>query len=314
MANVPQSYAVTAGRKDDLTAIITNISPADTAFLSNFGKGKPAADKKHIYQKEVIRDPAENINVEGQDFVGQNYTPRTELFNYLQLFYGWPWMAGTMERISKAGGTPGVPSEYGRSVKNELRGIARDIEYAMKTGTGNSGTSAVGSQMVCVKNIIPSATHHVAAGTATGGTTIGESKVNQALQTCWRNGGRPDTMYVDGQTKGGVDAFTGNSTRNVEVKKGRLPNFVDILEGSFGVLKVRLDWVLDYINLSSTTGDAYLLEDRYWRKSWLDSGGVTHERLAKTGDNIKGMIKAELTVEGRAPESSSVITMLTPPS
>ena len=134
-----QTYT-SIGNREDLTDILTNISPLETWFTSNTGSGKCSATY-HEWQTDVLGAAASNALVEGAATVDGTAVPTTRTGNYTQILGKAFKIAKTQEVIDKAG----RDSEIAYQTEKEMKNLAKDTEYALlfnATATaGASGTA-----------------------------------------------------------------------------------------------------------------------------------------------------------------------------
>ena len=75
----------TVGLIEDISDVLTNISPADTPFYSMFGKGE-ATGMEHSWLTDSLRAPGANKHAEDADLTTAAATPRVKLTNSVQIF------------------------------------------------------------------------------------------------------------------------------------------------------------------------------------------------------------------------------------
>ena len=67
--------------KEDFAETIHNISPTDTPFQSNIGRGKAYSDL-HEWAADALAAAAANAHIDGDDFSGDTLLPGNRLSNY----------------------------------------------------------------------------------------------------------------------------------------------------------------------------------------------------------------------------------------
>lgn len=274
------------GNKEDLTEVVTMISPEETPLYSTLGKTKANATY-HEYQTDELAAPADNAKIEGQDYTFSRPASRTRLGNYTQIFMTDVSVSDTQREVS----TAGIEDEFVYQMEKKMKEHARDIEIALTTGTGNSGASGTARRL---KGVLPHLTTNTASGSATG-LAFTETMLNSILQTIWENGGTPGHIFVNGVQKRRISDFTAGSTKNVDASGKKLVKPVEIYESDFGVLKVKLDrWM---------PGDQVGVFD-------IDLFKVATLRptkkvdVAKIGSETRAVIETELTLESRNEKGS----------
>jgi hypothetical protein len=125
---------------------------------------------------------------------------------------------------------------------------------------------------------------------------------NNALQTIWASGGRPDYTYVNGWQKRKISSFSTSNQRYLEVSgEGELKNSIAVYESDFGRQRIELDPFM-------TSTVVALLQRDMWKVAQLRP--IKMVDVAKIGDAKRGALVGELTLEARNEASSGKITGL----
>ncbi len=280
------------GNREDLTDIITNISPIDTPMLSNFGSEGVSATY-HEWQTDSLATASTGGAVEGADPSITIPTATTRTGNYCQISQRTFGVTNTQQVVDHAGRS----DEYGYQKMKKLKELARDIEITLHDGTGNSGTSAVARELKGVRSFVATS---VETGTGTGTEALTSSMVNDLLQTVWTAGGNPDAIFVNGFQKRQISSFTTPVTRNIEGDK--YSAVIAIYESDFGVQRVFLDRY-------STATEALALELDKFKVAYLRP--ASHLSLPDLGGGPRGKVEAEYTLVSRNEAASGKITGLT---
>tara|TARA_Y100000031_G_scaffold150328_1_gene189534 strand:+ start:172 stop:477 length:306 start_codon:yes stop_codon:yes gene_type:complete len=69
--------------REDLADVIYNISPVETPFISNAGKGT-ATQTNHEWQTDALEAAAANAQIEGNDYTLDSRSATVRLSNYLK--------------------------------------------------------------------------------------------------------------------------------------------------------------------------------------------------------------------------------------
>lgn len=284
-----------AGNREDLMDVITNISPIDTPMFTMFRKEKARATL-HEWMTESLADAASNAAVEGADFSYGLLTARSRVTNNTQIFTKTWKVSETQEAVDKAG----VESEYARRMQNALKEAARDIEYALVNGTGNSGASGTAREL---KGVLSFITTNVETGSGTGTQALTESMYNDLLQTVYAAGGNPDVTFANGWQKRKISAFSTPSTRNIDAEDKRIVAAVDVYESDFGLQTIKLDRYM-------ATDKVAVLESDKWAIAVLRPVAAVQD-IAKDSDSLKGAVVGELTLTSYNEAASGKITELT---
>jgi len=288
---VGQNTYVAVGNKEDISDVITNITPKDTPFYSACGRGK-ATSTKHEWLEDSLRAPAANAVVEGAEYAVDAVTPRVRLDNVTQIFRAGYGVTGTQEAVLKHG----VSSEIGYDMSKAMKEIALDIELALiSQATKNPATAATarlfgGVPFWILTNDVPA-----------GGGDLTEALMNDALESCWDAGGKPKKVYLSGGQKRKVSSWSGDGDKYLEQNSKKLVNSISVYESDFGIVSFAPHRMM---------GDdtVFVIDPDYWKIAYLRP--LHTENLPKTGDNLKKIILGELTLEARAEKASAKITGL----
>lgn len=288
MAHLTTYTAV--GNREDLSDIITNISPTDTPLYSTFGKVTATATY-HEWLEDELASPTDNAMVEGADYNIAAPTARIRKGNYTQIFAKGYGVSGTQEVVLKAG----IKSEIAYQLQKAMKEIARDVEYAYVNNlTANPGSTTTarklgGIQAFVVTNVL-----------ANGGVprTLTEDLLNEGIQRAWEAGGNPDLILCSGSKKRVISSFTAGVMKTIEAEDKRLVAAIDVYESDFGILKVVPSRFMPSDRI-------FILETGKFKTAYLRP--FKQEEKAKTGDRIEKVVIGELTLEVRAEKANSII-------
>jgi hypothetical protein len=222
------------GNREDLSDVISIVARDEAPIYSGVKKVK-ATNTVDSWLTDSLSTGSDNAAIEGADFSFSIPATRSLQTNYLQIFTKTVEVSETQRAVDPAG----IDDEFSYQVEKRMREIATDIEKALITGTGNSGASGTARRMYGALALI---TTNVETGTGTGAEALTEDMYNDALQTIWAAGGRPDYTYVNGFQKRQFSAFSSNNQRfQMLDSDGELKNSVAVYESDFGVQRVELD-------------------------------------------------------------------------
>ena len=206
------------GNREDLSDIITNISPDETPLMQKFGRTK-VTGMVHSWLTDSLGTPGENAMLEDADFTTTQATPRVKLENYIQIFMRDCTVSDSQEAVLKAG----VKSEMAYQMQKTMKLIALDVEWAIV----NNATKVAGAATTAGKlggipcfntvNKVTSAAH-----------AITENELNDAIQMAWKVGGTPDMVLVSGANKRVISGFTGNADRQRSADSTKIKQIVDV--------------------------------------------------------------------------------------
>lgn len=298
--------------REDLSDIITMISPYDTPFFSML-QSVAATSTKHEWLTDELKATDGSGALEGDDWEGVALTTPTRVTNQTQILRKDFAVTGSNETVSHAG----MASQFSYQTMKALRELARNTERALLCGTAEAAGDA--STVRTMKGLAPfvtaATTFDVAADAvqALGATespangTLTEAMFNTLLQTMWELGAAPDTCLVSPGVKKDISAFVGASIARFNVGKNELVKNVMQYESDFGTVDVILDRftpIGDAAAASNTVGaiaanddcvTGFAFERQHVRKAILRP--TTAERLPKNGDAERGMVLHELTLE-----------------
>ena len=268
------------GNREDLTDIISMISPTDTPMLSRFGKAK-AKNTLHEWQTDALASASTTGVVEGSDVETTALTPTTRVSNYTQISRRMFRVTETQEAIDHAGRA----SEYAYQASKALKSLANDMEKTLHDGTGNSGASGTARELKGVRAAIT--TNVVTAATGTTTAALSTTNLNLLLRTIWTAGGKPNAIYVNGSQKEAISAFSTPITRNIDAASKRYTAVVNVYDSAYGPLDVILDRYC-------TTSELLALQEDQFKVAYLRP--VMTTELPNNGGGRKGKVEAEYTL------------------
>lgn len=307
MSFAPNSFATyeAKGIREELSNQIYNISPEETPFLSNAGRG----DMENTFtewQQDSLAAVAANAKLEGDDsFTLDAVTATVRLGNYAQISRKSVVVTATEEVVNKAG----RKSELAYQMAKKSAELKRDMESAA-IGANQAGAAA-GSDTVprTTAGLLAWLKTNIDFATAGGGSpanpsytnlpanlrvdaTTGliaftETRLKNVLQLTWTTGGNPKTIMVDGPQKQTVSSFSGIATKTymqTEKVVSAIIGASDVYVGDFGTLAV-------VPNRFQRHRDVWFLDFEYIQLAYLRK--FQQIPLAKTGDAEKRMLLAE---------------------
>lgn len=281
------------GNRETLMDIIEDISSTETPLYS--GLRKVNIDGKYPeWLTDSLATATANAAVEGAAFSYGTLTPATRVGNRTQILVKPFQVSETEDVVSKAG----RDSEYAYQLQKATKEIIRDAEYALINSTVSAGTSAAARTM---DGVLAWITTNVETGSGTGTEALTEDMFNDALQTIYTAGGRPDTAYVNGFQKRQISSFTASNTKNIDAGAKKLVNSIDVYVSDFGMIQVVYDVFM-------STSVVALLEKSKWEIGILR--GFAKKDVSVDGDSRKAAVVGEITLIARNQASSGKITQL----
>ena len=302
------------GRKEDISDIITNISPTKTPFQSMIGS-EGIHNILHQWQEDsLIAASSSNAQVEGADALSAVQNATVMRNNTTQIF----------SKTAKVSGTADVVKTYGRdrelAYQLSLRSaeLKRDFESSL---VGVNAAAVTGSDSVArsfasylaqldntatwTMNSTGGALNTPITGQSAG--TITEQAVKTVAQQLYINGVEPDTIMVkpaDALVVSSWQDGQGQYSRTKMVDNGdrKIVNVVDVYVSPYGALKV-------IMNRFQLTSSALVFETAMWKKLVLRNW--FRETLAKTGDSTNVQIVGEFSLKHKNYAASGGVINMT---
>lgn len=299
----------TIGIREDLSDVITNISPTDTPFYSSCGRGT-CSNTFTEWQTITLATAATagaNAAVEGASATVASGTTTTRMGNRTQIFEKTLAVTETQLKVS----TAGRASEWAFQMDIKMKELARDIESALLTSSAAAAGDVSADSARQLEGLGLNANQNATAGWLSSNVTtllttasdtgtrknLTETTFNDFLQTIWTAGGNPNVVMVGPYNKRVISNFSANATRytSTDQKGPRLDNRVDVYQSDFGEVQLKTN---RYITGSTLCA----LEMQYWEVAYLNA--LHMEKLAKLGHSERGFLTCELTLKAYAPTSS----------
>lgn len=279
------------GIREDLSDIISNISPTQTPFLSNIGTGT-ATQTQFDWQTDSLAAAAANAHIEGDDTAATAQSPTTRYINHTQIFKKVFTVSGTANAVKAAGRKKEVSYLAAKNGKE----LKRDQEKAF-TGTnvavaGDSSTARVTASFdtwlfTNDSNGASGTQYTFSGGVPTAARTDGtdrpwtETLLKAGLLLQYNAGGEVTMLMVSPAKKQETSSFPGIADIRVSAngaKPSVIIGAVDVYVSDFGNVDV-------VPNRFMPTDLAYLIDPSMAKKRVLRPYFM--EELAKTGDSIK---------------------------
>ena len=297
VANTFTTYSA-KGIREDLSNVITNISPEDVPYISNIGR-ENVTNSLFEYQSDVLAAAAANAQLEGDDVTSFDaVTPTVRLQNYAQISRKTIILSATEEVVNKAGRR----SELAYQIAKRGSELKRDQEFSML----NAQVAAAGSTTVArttaslqafIKTNVdmqtnganPSYTTLPSSARTDGNVrTFTETILKNVIQQVWTSGGTPKILMVGPVNKQRVSGFSGIASSRFNIDGGAKPatlvGAVDIYVSDFGNVSV-------IANRFQRERDAFVIDPDYAKMTVLRP--YQQIELAKTGDAEKRMLIVE---------------------
>jgi hypothetical protein len=283
-----------ASRREDLTDVVTNISPDETPLLSMLGRGSDARQTLHEYPTDTFASAADNAQVEAADHTAVDHTQPSRASNNTQIFTDNITVSDTAAVVD------GVVNALEYQMTKNMKEHAKDIELALMAGSRASGASGVARRLTGVINALTSN-----ATTMASASTLSETVYNDIMELVYGSTDQlPDMVFVGGKLKRAISAFAGASSGAITIPAAEVTRYnkVDFYEGDFGRQRVMLH--RDVPNAAAGRS-LVAINSNYHKLSYLRP--TTMREIAKTGDAEKRQIVTELTIEHRGEKTGAVV-------
>jgi hypothetical protein len=301
------TYTVGAGNREDLTDIVSRITPEETPVLSSLRVGKACKATYHEWQMDKLADSTTQGTVEGSDNSSyENHAAdRARAGNYTQITRRTWNVSDTQEAVDVAG----VPSEIAEAKMKKSIEIKLDMENTICSGNDrNAGSSSIGRQLRGLFTWIDSAgpadvnsNYRTPSGSINADSNaITEDEFNGLCQSIWQVGGDLETFVVGATLKRTVSAFQGPSQahRTIGMDEKKIVNSVSIYETDFGPMKMvpsRHLFGTTTPGVSAPgTNDGLFLSKRFVEINYLRS--IANKDLPDNGGGKRGQIEVEYTI------------------
>ncbi len=295
-SNTFDSYDA-VGIREDLSDVITNISPEETPFHTKSAKTR-ARNTLHEWQTDSLRASAANAHIEGDATTAEARSATTRLGNYTQIFKNAVVVPDTDEGLDKAGRAREIAYQTLKIAKEQKLDIEKALFDNNARAAGNSTTARelAGAPAWLTSNITNTGTGGAdPTGDGTDARTDGtqtafsQADFDSCMQSIWENGGNPDTVYLSAFQMNVALGFTGNNNQRSAVQAGdeRVIKSLAVYVTPWGTV----EFVPSRENRSR---DVFIMQDDMWEVATLRP--TKNVALAKTGDNTTRQVVTELTL------------------
>ncbi|WP_283751131.1 SU10 major capsid protein [Bacillus cereus] len=275
------SKKLTTQENIHLTDEIALVAPIATPFftlLMSKGLYVDSKGKFHTWREKTLDGTADISVDEGVDATQFVQSERAELNNVMEIFYKATSVSGTAQS------TGAVGDLFAQEINDRLVELAIGIEKKLISGIKNDGTSG--------KRQMDGLLKFVDAGNVVNGATkdvLTEKEVKELVKKLWTAGNENGEFYalVGADIKDQIDElYKANYTYMNPTKDFGI--VVNSVETSYG----RINFVLDrYMPADKIVAfDVNALKVAFLRQPQFQA-------LGKTGDNDKGQVVAEATLE-----------------
>ena len=320
--------------REDLTDIITNISPTETPFHSNVGRDTATNTLKEWLKDDLAAAVNNNWHVDGDDFVGEGGTGQVgsgsagtainggdRLGNYCGISRKDIVVSRRANIVRKAG----RKSERAYQIAKAGKELKRDCELAaLANNAAVAGTASVAPEVAGVPAWITTNSDRGAMGAdgalssttygypdtaATDGTdrALDESGILDLIGNCYTAGGNPNIMMGGVVAKQKFSQYMFGSDARIATQyqdQGTNPRggvtavgAVDTYVSDYGILDI-------VPNRFQREDDWFILDTDLWSIAYLD--GYHTEKMGKTGDSDKSVLIVDWTVCSKNEAGSAI--------
>jgi len=287
------------GIKEDVSDLITDISPSDTPFVSSL-KNEKVSSRTYEWQEDALDAAAANAHAEGATAPAANQVATTMQNNTTQILMKSVSVSGTADAVA----THGRAKETAYQLGKKLKEIKRDYERACvgidnAAVVGDDASSPTAREFKSASQMI---TRDVDAG---GGSTdaLTEGKLLELGQGCYEAGSEPTMLMIKPADALLVAGFVNTAAgRNREIQDSKtLVNAIELLVTPFGEYRV-------VINRHQASTHAFLLDPTMWCTTTLRPFSRT--LLAKDGDSDSHLIVGEVGLKHKSFADGGMISGL----
>lgn len=295
-----QTFAM-VGIREELSDVITNISPMDVPFYSMCRKGKTKSRSPEWLKDSLQAAAPTNKVVEGYDAdTGDTMYQPTRLKNYVQLMDKTVIVSTTAQAVESAGRSSELKYQVAKSGKE----LKRDMEarmtgnYASVVGNASTAGECAGAEAWIETNVstvgavggYDTNTGLVDAATDSTQRAFTEAMVKEVVREAWSSGGEPSMMMVGPFNKQVASGFAGIATQyrdNAGTRRATILGAADVYVSDFGELRI-------VANRFQRDRTALVLQPDTWEVKFLQPFSTTP--LAKTGHADKRLLACEFTL------------------
>lgn len=291
------------GKKEDISDIISNISPTTTPFQSLL-KSEKCSNTVFGWQEDSLTAVADNAQVEGFQASDNTLTPTVLRQNYTQIMSKVVNVTATADAIATYGRAKETAyqlskksAELKREVEFHLVGKAQDATVGNGTDTARRFANAFGTDVAGAAVIDASVTVDTAGA-------LTEQDILDVNQKLYEAGSDASYIMVKPADSLIIANFDKAAGRNRTINDGSksVVNAVDLYVSPFGEQKV-------IINRFIKATEALVFKPEMWKI--VNLRPFTRELLAKTGDSDRHMIVGELSLKHMNYKGTGRITGLT---
>ena len=286
------------GIKEDVSSLITDISPTDTPFVSSL-KNEKVSSRTYEWQEDALAAAGANAYAEGASAPAAAQAATTMQNNTTQILMKTVKVSGTADAVA----THGRAKETAYQLGKKLKEIKRDYERAC---VGIDNAAVVGEDSTPTAREFKSASQMITRDVVAGSNAtdaLTEGKLLELGQGCYEAGSEPTMLMIKPADALLVAGFVNTAAgRNREIQDSKtLVNAIELLVTPFGEYRV-------VINRHQASTHAFLLDPTMWCTTTLRPFSRT--LLAKDGDSDSHLIVGEVGLKHKSFADGGMISAL----
>lgn len=281
------------GAKEDISDIISNLTPTKTPFQSSIGSEKIKA-RIHQWQEDALSAVSDNAQLEGFDAANDTISVTVMRSNNTQILSRTIQITATTDAVDRYG----RDKETAYQLRKKSQELKRDLENTLVglAQAAVTGSNAVARKMAGVQTQI-----NAGVTTAVGGV-LTETAFMDVNQKLYNAGSEAEIFMVKPNDSVRVAAFAAAAGRLRDLKGGKtIVMAVDILVTPFGTQRV-------VINRFIASANALLYDPDNWKlltlRPWF------RETLAKIGDSTRIMLAGEYSLKHTNRDATGLLSTL----
>ena len=304
MAVVTNTFRTSSavGNREELSDVVSRITPEDTPIYSLIEKVSFKTTHPE-WETDDLAAPANNVQVEGDDYAFGATTPAVRVGNYTQIMRKEGILSGSQDATDNAGSVEQV--KYQKLKKGvELR---KDVEYSIVAANASVGgtTRQSGSLSTWLTTNVSRGGSGVNGGFS-GGVTVAPTNGTQraftktimdtVMQTGYTSGANFRHLVVSPYVKSVFVTFmsdTNVASFRYAASSGKENSIIanaDVYEGPFGKVMVHPNRVMS--GSASLARNGFFIDTDYLQYGWFRKIKEDKE-VAKTGDAQKFVLLGE---------------------
>lgn len=307
--------------REDLSNIISMISPEETVFQSNIGKGKASNTMTNWLLDTLATASTTNAWVDGDSFSASTLTAPARLENHAQILRKDFLVTRRAQIVNQAG----TKSELSRQIAKAGAELKRDLEatscgnQAVVVGNDTTAskfgslcawyTTNVSRGATGASGTLSSTTYGYPNAAATDGTirALSEATLLSVIKNAYVAGGNPTMIMVGPTVKQKISQYLFSSSARIATpyqdhgkskSAASVIGAVDYYTSDFGTLHI-------VPNRFQRERDVHVLDTKHWEMQFLD--GYQSTKMAKNSDGDSYMMTVDATLCSKNEAASGIV-------